>query len=193
MLSVKKVLYVLMAVFLGLQSYRLVTDFLRFTPERFTLAEMVFVAFLLNLFVTGVFAFPGFVFPTHRLLGKSYYKLRNTKLLQRIYRIMGVSVFRKLLLVFFWGKPKNRQKYFNGTRKGLTNFDHECKQSEFGHLGAFVIIVAICLLLLAYGHVQVAIITSLINIIGNLYPIILQRHHRIRLERILAEIHRTND
>ncbi len=70
------------------------------------MAEMVFVAFLVNLFVTGVFAFPGFVFPTHRLLGKSYYKLRNTKLLQRIYRIMGVSVFRKLLLVLFWVQPK---------------------------------------------------------------------------------------
>ena len=106
MLSVKKVLYVLMAVFLVFQSYRLVTDFMRFAPERFTMAEMVFVAFLVNLFVTGVFAFPGFVFPTHRLLGKSYYKLRNTKLLQRIYRIMGVSVFRKLLLVLFWVQPK---------------------------------------------------------------------------------------
>ncbi|WP_394330522.1 hypothetical protein [Psychroflexus sediminis] len=39
----------------------------------------------------------------------------------------------------FWGKKKNKQKYFDGTKSGLENLDYQTKQSEFGHLAALVV------------------------------------------------------
>ena len=56
-------------------------------------------AFLLCLYVTGVFAFVGFQFPTHKLLPKSYYKINNPKLVLAIHKYMGVKYFN----IFFDG------------------------------------------------------------------------------------------
>ena len=89
-----------------------------------------------------------------------------------------------MLLFAFWGQKTNRRKYFNGTKTGLKNFIFQTKQSEFGHLGAFVVIVILSVILLVHGYVFLVIIVTLINIIGNVYPVILQRSHRMRIEKI---------
>ena len=96
---------------------------------------------------------------------------------------MGMSYFRKLLMLFFWGTKKNHKKYFNGTRTGIDNFIYQTHQSEFGHLGALVLIVLINLYTWHLAYYSISIFLIIINTISNLYPIILQRHHRIRLEK----------
>ena len=181
----KKILFSLFSVFLCYQSYGLVSQIVHSTPTDFEPIEIAILAFLLNLFITGIFAFVGFVFPTNKLLGASYYRIKNPSFLKRVYGLMQVEIFRKLLLFFFWGRGKNRAKYFNGTRQGLANFIYQSKQSEFGHLFALVAIGAVSLVLLIFSHYQMAIIATVINVIGNLYPVILQRHHRIRIDKIL--------
>jgi hypothetical protein len=87
-------------------------------------------------------------------------------------------------MLLFWGKKENRKKYFDGTRKGLRNFVYQTHQSEFGHLMAFVAISIISILPFYKGYWSLFFWTIGINIIGNFYPIILQRHHRIRLARL---------
>jgi len=181
----KKIFFCSFSIFLGYQSFHLLTQLFTSNPTELSFQEVVTVSFLLNLFITGIVAFPGFVFPTNKLIGQSYYRLKNTKRLKQIYTLLQVAIFRKLLLFFFWGRGKNRTKYFNGTRAGLKNFSYQSKQSEFGHLVAVVIISAVSIPLFIKGHFKLVIITSLINVIGNLYPIILQRHHRIRIEQIV--------
>lgn len=181
----KKILFSLFSVFLCYQSYLLVVHLLNTNPFAFSPTEIIIIAYLLNLFITGIFAFVGFVFPTNKILGSSYYRIKNPSLLKRIYAIFRVEIFRKLLLFFFWGRGKNRAKFFNGTRQGLANFSYQSRQSEIGHLLALVFIGAVCIALLLFGHYQIVIIATIINVIGNLYPIILQRHHRIRIDRIL--------
>lgn len=181
----KKILFSFFSIFLGYQSYGLVMQTLNTNPSTFSLLETVTIAFLLNLFITGIFAFVGFVFPTNKILGTSYYRIRNAPLLNRVYELFQVETFRKILLFFFWGRGKNKTKYFNGTRQGLANFSYQSKQSEFGHLLALVFVDLVCITLLLFKHYQIATIATIINIIGNLYPIILQRHHRIRIDRIL--------
>ena len=96
-----------------------------------------------------------------------------------------IYLFRKVIMIFFWGIKKNRMKYFNGTKGGLQNLIYESKQSEFGHLGSLLVILPVSILFLIKGYLFYAIITSIFNVIGNLYPIILQRYHRIRVEKIL--------
>ncbi|WP_394804428.1 glycosyl-4,4'-diaponeurosporenoate acyltransferase CrtO family protein [Portibacter lacus] len=59
-----------------------------------------------------------------------------------------------------------------------------CSPGEFGHLIPFLLICLISIYLLVIGLIKLAVFTLLINIVGNLYPIILQRHHRMRIEKI---------
>ncbi len=181
----KKLLLPLASAFLVYQLYQLLWALWNNPREDFHMAMDLFFAFLIALFGTGIFAFVGFAFPTSRLIGSSYYRLKNTKRLQFWYRTLGVLYFKKLLMLFFWGSKKNRKKYFNGTRTGIENFIYQTHQSEFGHLGALVLVFIANVFTLLKGHYAISIFLFVINIVGNLYPILLQRHHRIRLENFI--------
>jgi len=156
------------------------------SPEQLNDVEVWLYAYLLSLFITGVFAFPGFVFPTGNILPDGYYRIHNPKRLMRIYDLLGVQCFRLFLLATLWRSKANQKKYFNGTKQGLKNFMYQTRQSEFGHFGAGIVTLGVAIYLLVLGHVYISIVMTLINIIGNGYPVILQRTHRIRIEGILA-------
>lgn len=144
-------------------------------------------AFLFTLYGTGIFAFAGFSYPTSKLIGSTYYKLKNPKRLKTVYTLFGVKYFKYLLLLFFWGTKKNRKKYFNGTKTGLKDFIYQTHQSEFGHLGALILLVITSSLLVWRGYFEMSLIVSAVNFVGNLYPIILQRYHRIRIEKLISD------
>lgn len=185
---IKKILFLLFSAFLAFQSVKLVNVFILNSPSEFSLLFVFVLAFLLNLFITGVFAFIGFVYPTNKILPNSYYKIKNPKTLSKLYNLIGVEYFKMFLLITFWGKEKNQKKYFNGTKSGLINFDFQTRQSEFGHLGAFVVILFVSFVLLSKGHITAFLITSVINVLSNFYPIILQRKHRIQIERLTNRV-----
>ena len=181
----KKILFSLLSLFLIWQSYQLVQSLMKISASELGTGQVIMVAFMINLYITGIFAFPGFVFPTHRLLGKAYFRIRNKNRLSRIYKLLKVDLFRYFLLFSYWGKEKNRKKYFNGTKSGLQNFIYQSLQSETGHLLSFVVIFLFASLLLIKGFYLLSIITMFINLPGNFYPVVLQRFHRIRIEKIM--------
>lgn len=153
-------------------------------PKDYGNIEVWIISFLLTLFITGAFAFIGFAYPTSRILWESYYEIKNPKRLTAISKILGIKYFQFFILFAFWGWKKNKKKYFNGTKKGLKNFIFQTKQSEFGHLGALMVILILSLILLIHGYTFLVIIITPINIFGNLYPVILQRSHRLRIKEI---------
>ncbi len=153
-----------------------------------TVGEQFLLAFLLSIFITGVFAIVGFAWPTSKIFPRSFYTLKNAGILKKTYRILGVDLFRKALLIFFWGRKKNRKKYFDGTRKGLQNFIYQSKQSEFGHFASFVSIALVSFLFLAKGMFLLVAFLTLINVIGNFYPVILQRYHRLRIDKLQSRL-----
>lgn len=157
-------------------------------PSEFSNIEVLIISFLLTLFITGIFAFIGFAYPSSRILPDRYYEIKNPKVLNYISKVLGVKYFQFLLILAFWGRKNNRKKYFNGTKKGLKNFVFQTKQSEFGHSGAFVVIIISTFILLVQGYILLVIIITLINIFANLYPVILQRSHRMRIEKITKYI-----
>ncbi len=180
----KKIVCTLFSLFLAYQVYFLLEILIRFQAKTFSVSVQFILAFLLTLFITGVFAFLGFVYPSHRLLPNSYYEIRNPVRLKKMYTIAQVDLFRKALLLFFWGAQKNRRKYFDGSRQGLRNFIYQTQQSEFGHLAAFYTILIACAVLLFYDYYLLVSFAFLINILGNAYPVILQRAHRIRIGKL---------
>lgn len=184
---IKKIFFSLLSLFLLFFSFTSLKQILAFGPEQLGLKSSLYLGFMINLCVTGIFAFPGFVFSTSKALPENYYIIKRPSKLIHWYNVLGVKYFRKLLIIFFWGKKDHRKKFFDGTKSGLKQFIYQSKQSEFGHLGALVLLLIINLLFLIPGYNLLVLFTFLINIIGNFYPVILQRYHRIRIQRILAK------
>jgi hypothetical protein len=181
---VKKILFPLIALFLAFRSFEMLKTLWLTAPSEFSLSIKLLLSFLFNLFITGIFAFMGFAYNTHRLLPAHYYRIKDRDRLSGLFKLMRVEYFRKFLLLLFWGKAKNRRKYFDGTRSGMENFDIQTRQSEFGHLGALVVIQLCALMMLIQEHYLMAFATTALNFISNFYPVILQRNHRIQIERI---------
>ena len=192
MTILKKILFPIFSLLLVWQTVEILKQVMASAPNDFSTRETLLVAFLLALYSTGIFAFTGFAYPTGNSLPAAYYKIKNPKRLKKVYQLLGVRYFRVLLLVFFWGHKKNARKYFDGTRNGLQNFIYQAKQSEFGHMAAFVLIVVFTLLLFVTGYVVLAGMLMLYNVLGNLYPVILQRYHRSRIIRLILAS-QTND
>jgi hypothetical protein len=69
--------------------------------DRFNELENFIMAFLLNHFITGFWAFLGFVYPTHKLLPKVYYWIHRPNSLKKWYSTFMAEWFRKALMVAF--------------------------------------------------------------------------------------------
>ena len=104
--------------------------------------------------------------------------------MKKIYKALRVDLFRKMLLATLWKSRKQRGKYFNGKKNGISNLVEQSMQSEFGHLIPFIAICFVSTYLIVIGEIKLGVFSLLINLIGNLYPIILQRHHRMRIQII---------
>jgi len=179
---IKKTLLSVASIFLIWQSYDLLTHLDKLEINSWGL--IIFIAWIINLYITGIFAFSGFAFPTQKLLPKSYYTIRHPEKLRRTYKLLRVDLFRKMLLATFWRNKKQRKKYFNGKEDGISNLVKQSMKSEFGHLLPFILIILLSFYLILSGALKLGLFALLINFIGNLYPIILQRHHRMRIQII---------
>lgn len=182
----KKILFPLLSLFLIFRTNELIVLLISTEPNEHPIGLQIFFGFLFTLFITGIFALVGFAYPTNKILPNQYYKIQHPKTVKKVSRILGVKYFQGLLMAAFWGSQKNRKKYFNGTKNGLKNFIYQTKQSEFGHFGAFLVILIISIFLLYYGYFLIVLIMTIINIIGNFYPILLQRLHRERIAHITS-------
>ena len=179
---IKKILLSIATVFLIYQSYNLLRVIDKLEIDSWGL--IIFIAWIINLFITGIFAFSGFAFPTQKILPTSFYKIHHPRRLKKIYKLLKVNMFRKILLATLWRNQKQRKKYFNGKKNGISNLENQSMKSEFGHFIPFLLICLLCVYLIIIGLNKLSVFTFLINVIGNFYPIILQRHHRMRIQII---------
>ena len=180
----KKILFPLIAIFLVFRSYEILKTLWLVEPSELSISIEILLSVLLNLFITGIFAFMGFAYKTNRLLPENYYRIKNIKFISKLSKLLKIEYFKKFLLLIFWGRKKNRKKYFDGTKLGLENFEYQTKQSEFGHLAALVIIQFIVVIMLIKGHYMMAFLTTTLNFVSNFYPVLLQRNHRVQIARI---------
>lgn len=187
---IKKLFLSIASLFLIWQSYTLVLSINDMGIDHWVL--LILMSWLINLFITGVFAFAGFAFPTQKLLPDSYYYISDPEQLKKWYQVLKVDVFRKLLLATLWKSKKQRKTYFDGKKLGISNLIKQSMKSEFGHLIPFIIVNLLCVHFLYTGLTALALLSFGINCIGNFYPIILQRHHRMRIQSIREKSMRSN-
>ena len=117
-----------------------------------TWSSAFILAVLINLYLTGIFAFAGFAWPTERLLPQSYYTVQNTNRLKKIYQQFRVNLFRKFLLATVWRSKAQQAKHFNGKKNGLDMLVEQASKAEFGHLIPFILINFISLYLIWMGY-----------------------------------------
>lgn len=183
----KKIILTAFSLILAYNTVKLTAVFFKLNPEDFSRFASIVSAFAFNLMITGSVAFLGFAYPTNKLLPDSYYQIKQPKTLNSIYKWLGVEYFRILLLKTFYRKDDNK-KYFTGTKSGILLFDYNTKQSEFGHLIAFLLLILFSIILFFEGHKSVFVWILPINIVLNFYPIILQRKHRIIIQRMIKRM-----
>jgi hypothetical protein len=180
----KQILLILASIFLVFQSFGLLSGMDYYSDIGFWPA--IFLAWVINMFITGIFAFAGFALPTHRLLPARYYEIADPAQLKWFYQAFGVERFRKVLLATLWRNKAQQQRYFNGRADGLAHLAEQSQKSEFGHLLPFVILSVVGIYIVFFVQPVLGGLCLAINLLGNFYPVLLQRHHRMRLQRIAA-------
>jgi len=67
----------------------------------------------------------------------------------------------------------------------MANLADQFMKSEFGHLMPFIIICFISIYLMVIGSIQRGVVCLLINLLGNFYQVLLQRHHGMSIQMII--------
>lgn len=135
-------------------------------------------ALLANLAVVG---WSSFVLPLGGLPRvEAYFKLRAWERSGRVFHALGVAQFRAIvrhrpLSMFNRALP---EAWHAGNAERI---DRETRAAEAGHLAAFGIVLALSVVSLVRGDPERAAWLAALDVPLNLYPVLLQRDHRLRL------------
>jgi len=107
----------------------------------------------------------------------------------RIYEYLGIGLFKQLAtngdLINRRGRKSDPDDQFVRNRISLQKFRDETISGERGHLVMFMMCVASPWSAFSIGWPKWGIAQTLGNVVVNLYPIFLQRYHRIRADAVL--------
>jgi hypothetical protein len=118
-------------------------------------------------------------------LTSSYYRQKGWERGGRLYELLGINLFRKLLVLIGWEKLNKKATPVNKRREALIHLHHQTKKSELGHAIVFVIVLGFNVVVAyRFGLVHSAWLLIL-NVMLNLYPVFLQRYNRPRIERTI--------
>jgi hypothetical protein len=130
-------------------------------------------------FGTMAFGFFYFqAFPTHRI-GLNYYTPKSFESM-RLYKLLGVEVFRKLLIKSPFRKL-NQRVYLKGRKEYVAIFHEETKRSETSHLIGLFIGVCFTIYFFYVNNKIQGYLSLFFNLVMNVYPILLQRYNRIKI------------
>ena len=117
-----------------------------------------------------------------------YWKIRFFEDEGRLYSRFGVGTFKKLLVLLGFDFC-NLHVRFSGRRSGLRNLSQGMRQAEINHVISFLVLLLTLFYALARNWYGVARWLTAVNVIANVYPVMLQRHNRSRLEPLLERSH----
>lgn len=106
------------------------------------------------------------------------------------YRRLGVRAFRSWLLRSPFRALNADVHLTERSRAGLQRLDGHMRQAEANHLIAFVLTVGATIAYAIYNQPWFALWLSVLNVVVNVYPILLQRYNRLRLGRVLERVAR---
>jgi hypothetical protein len=105
-----------------------------------------------------------------------------------VHRRLGAWAYMRLLRLVGWERMTRRTSGFTGTRASLVALDRQTRTSEFGHLIIAVLVTALSVLAAGVGAWDAAAWLSGLTVVLHVYPIVLQRALRARIQRLRAPV-----
>ena len=118
-------------------------------------------------------------------LASTYYNEKGWEQKGRIYELIGINYFRKLLVLVGWEKITRKSTPIEKSTETLVNLHHQTKKSELGHLIIWYIVLGFTVFVAFQSGVLKSIWLLILNILLNLYPVLLQRYNRPRIQRAI--------
>lgn len=125
-----------------------------------------------------------------RKLADTYLEPKSFEMNGRLYEMLGIrqfgSAYRKIFdSIIKYGQYKDKKWVENFSSDSLESLVDFTKMTEQIHLGPFIATNALMIVELAIGNYPLAIGCGVVNTVVNLYPIMLQRYNRNRINKIL--------
>lgn len=116
----------------------------------------------------------------------SYFDTKPWEQKGKIYESFGIHFYRKLLVWVGWEKLNKKTKPVEKSTKALLNLHYRTKQDELGHTIILIIVLGFNIFVAFKYGVLASLWLFILNILLNLYPILLQRYNRPRIERAIS-------
>lgn len=101
-----------------------------------------------------------------------------------LYRRLGAPVFANILRWLGWERLRRDARGFGGTRASLARLDHATREAEYSHLLLALICLGLAVGALRLRAADTAGWLLLTTVPTHLYPVMLQRSLRWRLQQI---------
>jgi hypothetical protein len=121
------------------------------------------------------------------ILGSRYYRIRPFEQEGQLYEKLGTCLFQVLVGRGPW-TILNPTLRFSWEVAHLARLEREMRKAEGGHLVAFIAVGLAAVFAAGQGWMDAAGWLLLFNVPFNLYPVMLQRRNRARIQRILARV-----
>lgn len=118
-----------------------------------------------------------------------YYRLRPFEIDGRLYRRLGVATFKSLLSNSRIELLNFSARLLHG-RRGLDGLERGIREAETHHAMALLVMAVITIHAAANAWWPLASWLLLANVVANVYPIMLQRLNRARLQPVLDRLGR---
>jgi hypothetical protein len=119
-----------------------------------------------------------------RLLS-NYYDSKKWEGEGAIYKWFGVNAFRKIMVWIGWEKLNKASNPVKKNLDVIKQLEFRTRKSEFEHgIIFFIVLIFNMFVALKYGILQ-SLWLFLLNIILNVYPVLVQRYNRPRLRHII--------
>ena len=154
-----------------------------FVGSKFGYRSPAFALFL-NWMVMSWWAILGGTLKWSLPLSPHYFNIRGWESTGRVYRLLGIGLFKRLLVrgPLAALNPAIRSQ---GGRRSLSELTEKMCEAEAGHVLIFVVMLLFVFSAALQGWWGSVFWLLLFNMLLNLYPIMLQRYNRARIERIL--------
>ncbi|MBU3161163.1 hypothetical protein KPL37_15690 [Clostridium frigoris] len=121
-------------------------------------------------------------------LKSSYFDSHPIEMEGKIYKYIGVHIFRKLLVFSGWERSRKKENPIRKSLILLEYYEYRTRTSEFGHTIIAIIIFFISVYVCkAYSYKNIIWLT-VFNIFFNIYPITVQRYNRPRVRRVIKNL-----
>lgn len=121
-------------------------------------------------------------------LNSSYFEPGKFEKRGKLYKAVGVPLYKKLLVWIGWEKLNKKNSVLKPDYNSLKQLEYQTRSSEFGHTLIFVLVNFTAVIVT--DTLRDAKWLIILNLLLNLYPVLLQRYNRPRYQMVLFNLQR---